>query len=326
MVRPNRSPSLWIFLAAAAAGTAPSLSFQLQPIQIGLHCNHNHNHNRNHKLENTESSTQLCAAGKGFGKSNPSSNSKKAPTKSYGRKEIEPIRDLIDEESGMREFFESNEPWQPLFRSMTPDASVPATSFLNGPDNNNNSNNNNSENNDNNNNDKPFEFSETTSPWKKLNPIPTDADDIAVLGRFLDAMQTSLIEDIPVDETTKDDDNDLHFIEEGRRMLVCSRYHVVQGIEKGSVETFDRLFAICWSELVELRTVDEADTGSLIVTPGFDYDDLRRFVDMNLQRPLQWLGVDGFEVASLEKGGLGVIRILHKLSDIPTELPERPPE
>jgi len=287
----------------------------LQPIQIGFHCNRNRN--RNHKLENTESFTQLCAAGKGFGKSNASSNSKKPPTKSYGRKELEPIRDLIDEESGMREFFESNEPWQPLFRSLTPDASVPASSFLNGPDNSNNNDNDN---------DKPFEFSETTSPWKKLNPIPTDADDIAVLGRFLDAMQTSLIEDIPVDETTKDDDNDLHFIEEGRRMLVCSRYHVVQGIEKGSVGTFDRLFAICWSELVELHTVDEADTGSLIVTPGFDYDDLRRFVDMNLQRPLQWLGVDGFEVASLEKGGLGVIRILHKLSDIPTELPERPPE
>lgn len=249
--------------------------------------------------------SRLFAAGSGFGKN---SANYKPPKKSYGKKELEPIKDLIDEESGMREFFESNEPWQPLFRTIAKDDSVPAVSFLNT---------------DGHGGDAKFEFSESSSPWKKLAAIPTDETDIAVLGEFLDAMQKSLIEDIPVDETTKDDDNDLHFIEEGRRMLVCSRYHVVQGIEKGSVETFDRLFSICWSELVELRDTGDPDTGSLIVTPGFDYDDLRRFVDMNLQRPLQWLGVGGFEVASLEKGGLGVIRIIHKLSDIPTEMPER---
>jgi hypothetical protein len=43
---------------------------------------------------------------------------------------------------------------------------------------------------------------------------------------------------------------------------------------------------------------------------------------MNLQRPLKWLGQhNNFEVVALEKGGLGVIRIIHKISDIPTELP-----
>ncbi len=242
-------------------------------------------------------------AGKGFGKDSP--NYSPSP-KSYGKKEVSPIKDLIDEESSMREFFESNEDWQPLFRSISSGDSVPAASFLEG-------------------NDDKFEFSETSSPWKKLVAVPTDEADITVLGKFLDAMQTSLIEDIPVDETTKDDDNDLQFIEEGRRMLVCTRYHVIQGAEKGSIETFDRLFSVCWSEIVELRQTDEVDTGSLIVTPELDYDDLRRFVDMNLQRPLQWLGVKGFEVACLEKGGLGVIRIIHKLSDIPTEMPEMPP-
>lgn len=238
-------------------------------------------------------------AGKGFGKNSANYSPQK---KSYDEKELSPIKDLIDEESCMREFFESNEVWQPLFRSITSDNSVPAMSFLSKDD--------------------KIEFSETSSPWKKLHAIPNDDSDIAILGEFLDAMQKSLVEDIPVDETTKDDEYDLRFIEEGRRMLVCSRYHVVQGMKKGSIETFDRLFSICWSEIVELNTSNESDTGSLIVTPGFDYEDLRRFVDINLQRPLQWLGIHNFEVACLEKGGLGVIRIIHSLSDIPTETPE----
>uniref|UniRef100_A0A7S4ASF2 Uncharacterized protein n=1 Tax=Pseudo-nitzschia australis TaxID=44445 RepID=A0A7S4ASF2_9STRA len=319
MVQPDRFMCMYLLLSAA--GNNPAASFQLDTNKYG----------RTRSTIRTSSSivgpckstsatsstatksrsirtssyqqSRLFAAGSGFGKN---SANYKPPKKSYGKKELEPIKDLIDEESGMREFFESNEPWQPLFRSLAKDDSVPASSFLNNVDA-----------------GAIFEFSETSSPWKKMAAIPTAETDIEVLGQFLDAMQKSLIEDIPVDETTKDDDNDLHFIEEGRRMLVCSRYHVVQGIEKGSVETFDKLFSICWSELMELRETDEPDTGSLIVTPGFDYDDLRRFVDMNLQRPLQWLGVDGFEVASLEKGGLGVIRIIHKLSDIPTEMPER---
>jgi hypothetical protein len=87
------------------------------------------------------------------------------------------------------------------------------------------------------------------------------------------------------------------------------------------------LFKTCWSEITELRQVNEIDTGSLIVAPGLDYDDLRRFADMNLQRPLQWLGIhDDFEVASLEHGGLGVVRLIHKLSDIPTDIPDQPVE
>ena len=259
---------------------------------------------KNYKCSNRLVSENIALfSGKGFGKD---SKNYEPPSKSYSNKELAPINDLIDDESGMREFFESNEPWQPLFRTIASDKNVPAMSFID-------------------NNDE-FEFSETSSPWRKRVAVPTDESDLAVLGKFLDAMQKSLIEDIPVDETTKDDDNDLQFIEEGRRMLVCSRYHVVQGIEKGSIDTFDRLFSICWSEIVELKDADEIDTGSLIVTPGFEYNDLRRFVDINLQRPLVWLGINDFEVACLEKGGLGVIRIIYKLSDIPTEMPGAPPD
>jgi hypothetical protein len=54
--------------------------------------------------------------------------------------------------------------------------------------------------------------------------------------------------------------------------------------------------------------------------PGYDIVDLRRFTDMNLRRPLDWLGVsDSFEVASFNRGVISAIRMLHKLSDIPTD-------
>ncbi|KAL3922124.1 MAG: hypothetical protein SGILL_002372 [Bacillariaceae sp.] len=255
----------------------------------------------------SSSHSALCA-GRGFGKGN---QDKKEPLvkKSYGKEELLPIKDLIDEESGMKEFFSSNEEWHPLFRSLASHSSVPAMSFMESAG-------------------EEFEFHETTKPWRRLDAIPTLQEEKTVLGQFLDAMQQSLI-DIPVDETTKEDENDLHFLEEGRRMLVCQRFHVVQDMEKGSIDSFDNLFQTCWSEITELRQTNENDAGSLIVAPGMVYDDLRRFSDMNLQRPLQWLGIDGdFEVAVVERGGLGVVRLIHKLSEIPTDkyLPEQPLE
>jgi hypothetical protein len=168
-----------------------------------------------------------------------------------------------------------------------------------------------------------FEFHEDSKPWRRLDAIPAKEDEKAVLAGFLDAIQQSFI-DIPVDETTKEDANDLHFIEEGRRMLVCSRFHVVQGMEVSHTKSFDNLFSICWSEITELRQTGDIDTGSLIVVPGCKYNELRRFTDMNLQRPLQWLGIhDNFDVESLEHGGLGAVRLIHKLSDIPTDKTEQ---
>lgn len=218
------------------------------------------------------------------------------------------IKDLIDPDSGMREFFLENEEWQPLFRSIASHSLFPAMSFMDGDS------------------SDGFVFHENTSPWRRLNAIPTQETDKTVLAMFLDAMQKSLI-DIPVDETTKEDANDIHFIEEGRRMLVCSRFHVVKGNEKGNIACFDNLFATCWSEITELRQANNDDTGSLIVVPGLDFDDLRRFADLNLQRPLEWLGIhDDFEIASLEHGGLGVLRLIHKLSDIAPDLQEQPVE
>jgi hypothetical protein len=228
--------------------------------------------------------------------------------KTYGE-DVAPIKDLIDTgEAAMKEFFSSNEEWMPLFRNLVDSSSsVPAMSCMDGVD------------------AGDFDFHETSSPWRKLEAIPTDDKAKAVLANFLDNLQTSLI-DIPVDESTEEDENDLHFLEEGRRMLVVSRFHVVQETEKGSIESYDALFRTCWSELVHLRREDEDNTGSLIVVPDTDLADLRRFTDMNLQRPLQWLGVDShFEVASLQRGS-PAIRLIHKLSEMPTDIPDGPEE
>jgi hypothetical protein len=234
-------------------------------------------------------------------------NDRESLVKTYDTQAVRPMKDLIDMESAMREFFSSKEEWKPLFRSIAEGPSSPAMSFIDGTDISN------------------FEFHETTSPWKRLEAIPTEDADRDVLATFLDSVQASLL-DIPVDETTEDDELDLHFLEEGRRMLVCSRFHVVMGTEKGSIDSFDSLFAACWNEIMHLGEADEADTGSLIVVPGSDIEDLRRFTDMNLQRPLQWLGIDSnFEVATMRKG-LSAIRLIHKLSDIPTDIAEGPEE
>lgn len=257
--------------------------------------------------------TTLAAAGEGFGNKSPLS-------KTYDKEALSPRGDMMDMESAMREFFESQDAWKPLFRSMiqkveeenpSTDASA-AKSWLNGID------------------VSDFEFHETTQPWQRLPDIPTADYDREILAEFLDATQASLVDDIPVDETTKEDENDLQFLEEGRRMLVCSRFHVVKNDDddtqskngNGRLEASERLFAACWNELFHLHDNGEADTGSLIVVPDTELSDLRRFVDMNLQRPLQWFGLEGtFEVASLQRGR-PAIRVIHKLSDMPTDLPD----
>merc|ERR1712151_388299 len=157
-----------------------------------------------------------------------------------------------------------------------------------------------------------------SKPWRRLEAIPSNEKDKEILGSFLDSMHKSLV-DIPVNESVEEDDNDLHFLEEGRRMLVVNRFHVLSGNQGGCVESYDELFSTCWSELMELRQKDEPNTGSLIVLPDYDMADLKRFTDINLLRPLEWLGINSdFEVASTQRGS-PAIRLLHKLQDIPTQ-------
>ncbi|CAJ1915841.1 unnamed protein product [Cylindrotheca closterium] len=255
------------------------------------------------------SPTSSISAGKGFGKSDDERNDKEPLKKSYGKSALSPNKNVIDEEGAMEFFFESNEEWKPLFSTImadTPD--VAASDYVKK-----------SEASD------AFEFNENTSPWKRLEGIPTDESDREVLAGFLDSMQQSLIE-IPVDERTKDDENDLHFLEEGRRMLVCSRFHVVTGVGKGAIEKHDSLFSTCWNEITQLVQEDESDTGSLIVVPECEMNDLSLFADMNVQRPLQWLGIDHkFEVVSVHHGR-PAIRLIHKLSDMAVDNPNNKAE
>ena len=258
----------------------------------------------------TVNSPLLFATGQGFGKSNGNSNnnnnSGNGIAKTYGKREI--VRDVIDTETAMREFFSSTEEWHPLFRELATSSSVPAMTFLSD--------------------DQPefdFDNTQTNNPWKRLQGIPSDEEDKKILATVLDCMHQSLV-DIPVDELTNEDENDVQFLEEGRRMLAISRFHVLQGVHGGSVNSYDTLFQTCWSELMELRVRDEESSGSLIVVPDYDLSDLRRFTDINLLRPLEWLGVHtDFEVASMHRGS-PAIRLLHKLQDMPNEPWDEPEE
>jgi hypothetical protein len=206
---------------------------------------------------------------------------------------------MIDSEAAMQNFFSSREEWLPLFRSIATDTSCQAMSFLG------------------NDIDTEIDFNETSEPWKRLQAIPKQEEDRQVLGGFLDSMQQALV-DIPVNEAVDDDENDLQFLEEGRRMLAVSRFQVLRENQGGSVESNDALFATCWNELMELSSTGEASTGSLIVLPEYELTDLRRFTDINLLRPLEWLGVHAdFEVSSMQRGS-PAIRLLYKLKDMPS--------
>jgi hypothetical protein len=222
-----------------------------------------------------------------------------------------PIKDVIDVEGAMASFFESREEWLPAFRSIAGHSMPEDTAALLAslgqdivgvPG--------------------AIDFHEESSPWRRSHAIPQDEEERQVLAKFLDAMQESLLA-IPVNEvanpeTDPDDEDDLQFVEEGRRLLALGRFQVLRAIQGGSVESIDSLFAHCWSEVMELSQTGTAHTGSLILVPEYDFSDLRRFVDMNLVKPLEWLGVQSdFEVVSLQRDS-PAIRVIYKLKAIPT--------
>lgn len=260
--------------------------------------------------------SRVLLAGQGFGKqpestseSGQNKSSRPVPAKTYGKAAGAPIRDMIDAEAAMKDFFEAREDWTPLFRAMMADASCQAMSFLGEETS-----------------DVDIDFHETSAPWRKLEAIPKEEGDKQIVAGFLDSMHQSLL-DIPVTESKEEDENDMHFLEEGRRMLAISRFQVLREVTGGSVECFDRLFSTCWSELMYLQSTAEAHTGSLILLPDYNLSDLRRFADMNLLWPLEWLGVhNDFEVVSLERQS-PAIRLLYKLNAIPSteEIESREP-
>ena len=245
----------------------------------------------------------------GFGNNNnipPSSSSPSSSSKTYDIHALQPRRDVMDVDAAMREFFEGTAlEWMPLFQQLTQTDIPPMTTTRSSGS------------------DKMVpalssSSSLSSSPWKELPGIPTLESHRSVVADFLDEVQASLVA-IPVDESTQEDDNDVHFVEEGRRMLVCGRFHVVPySSPTNRLDNFEAVFSTCWNEVYQLWTVGEENTGSVILVPDCQsLEDLRRFVDVNVQRPLQWMGLDSlFEVTSFQRGS-PAIRLIYKLSDIP---------
>lgn len=233
--------------------------------------------------------THLNAAGQGFGKQ----SSPGRPIKTYDNDPL--IRDVIDTEAAMSHFFSTRQDWLPLFRWLATDPDCPAESFLGGAL------------------LAELDFHELSSPWRRLQGIPEDEKDRVILAKFLDETQQSLI-DIPVNNSEQDDEDDIEFLEEGRRLLALQRFHVL----RSTSVLDDVLFETCWNELAHLLQGDEM-SGSLILTPDCDVADLRRFADHSIARPLEWLGLDSlFEVSSFARGS-PAIRLLYKLNEMPTD-------
>jgi hypothetical protein len=257
----------------------------------------------------------LCAKKKGSAKKQISISGKgfadAATAKTYESDSL--ANDVVDVEQAMQEFFDTRSDWLPLFRAMSEgrptktgnvcaaQSYLETTTSLRHQD-----------------------FDEESAPWSRRQAIPENEADKEYLGTFLDVMHQSLLA-IPVtmSENGEEDDNDLHFLEEGRRMLAVSRFHVITPqAATDRLERYEQLFATCWSELMQLRVQDEEHTGSLILFPETELDDVKRFCDMNIHQPMQWLGLDDadYEVASMERGS-AAIRLLYKLDDIP-DIPE----
>jgi hypothetical protein len=226
------------------------------------------------------------------------------------------IRDVIDEEAAMTSFFSTREEWSATFRLLAGEslpkdtralltATVGTSSSL-WPDEDHHGNDENKE-----------------PPWQQYQGVPQDDKDRAVLETFLNSMHQALL-DIPVTDSyvgqgePLENDNDRQFLEEGRRMLAVNRYHVLSDNAGSSLQSTDALFTYCWSELRQLVHAGQTHTGSIILLPRYARRDLERFTEMNVARPLSWLGLESvFEVCANLQFGAPAIRMLYKLDDMP---------
>jgi hypothetical protein len=196
---------------------------------------------------------------------------------------------------------------------------------------------------------------ERRNPWRLLPSKPTSPSSLRALSLFLDEWQRSLL-DIPLDEVMTGI-NDRHFLEEGRRTIAVTRFHVLDeeyqhreladgddddddyeddgggGRVVGRCQNYDwetELFRTCWSELAHLTYQDVGGTGSLVLLPDrdgvFDPDGGGRsrqlevvgdFVERNLIRPMRWLGRDSDWEIVAMERGGVAVRLLYKLGEIP---------
>ncbi len=247
-------------------------------------------------------SNNNSSGGRGFGKS---SNVEKTYVF-----ETDNSFDEIDQEVAMGEFFNTYNDWHPLFKSIAHAPNVPASSHLDLSV------------------DSYDLIFDDESPWEKLPQVPQGPEkdsQLEIVARVLDSFQKALT-DIPVNEalySKEDDENDLQFLEEGRRMLVLNRFQVMT-----STIDHESLFRTCWSEIHSLvsekgdSTNSDMGNGSLVMLGEFDEAsglDLNHFVNTKIRMPLSWLGLkDSFEVSSFERGGHECIRLIHGLGDIPS--------
>jgi len=233
-----------------------------------------------------------------------------------------------DDDDGVRmaAFFEKHDDWLPLFGSLAADSSVPAMVHLE------------TSNDDDSTAEFDFDFeaSSSTFPWKPLAAIPDNEEDKQVIGAFLDGTQAALMALPALQE--EEDETDMAFLLEGRRMLAVSRFQVVRNANTAAdagttTNTDDLLFATCWNELTQLIRDDQSNTGSLILLPDTytgSGDDggkslLSHFCTTRLQQPLEWLGMDGsFEIASINDSQIPALRLLHKLEEDIPDLAARP--
>jgi hypothetical protein len=286
----------------------------------------------------------------GFG----SNNSNSSNGKKKGKKPKYTIEDKSygttppsSSSASAEEFFTTYNEWLPLFREYS--NSLSAHSILTTTvTNNDNSNDNN------NGSDTLWGIStiEGRTPWKLLPSKPEHPTPLSHIGTFLDEWQRSLL-DIPIDTLTKEEDigkgnNDLHFLEEGRRTIAVTRFHVVDGDEyAGSTSTTataateeevvldqweNEVFRTCWSEIGHLMSQDIDDTGSLVVLPNIPFPSsslfnqeennssleyIQQFVEKKLVQPISWMGRSkDWEIVAMNRGNLAV-RLLYKLSAIP---------
>ncbi|KAL7491127.1 hypothetical protein ACHAWT_000576 [Skeletonema menzelii] len=271
--------------------------------------------------------TSSALFAEGFGSSSNNNNGKKKKgkkpkytieDKSYGlsSSSTSPSATDIFNNQTPEEFFTTYNEWMPLFQKYKQHSL--AHSFLT---------------NDDNDTQQPSSAEEDTlwgistlenrNPWRLFPSKPELPEPLSHIGTFLDEWQRSLL-DIPIDTLTKEEDigkgnNDLHFLEEGRRVIAVTRFHVLDGGDTREEEWEMELFRTCWSEMGKLMSEDLEDTGSLVVLPNtsLSLEYVQQFVQAKLVQPAVWMGRGGdWEIVAMERGNLGV-RLLYKLSAIP---------
>ena len=177
-------------------------------------------------------------------------------------------------EDDLSNFFTTYNEWKTLFRIILGDSSI-ASSFLSeveqeeicG-----------------------ISTAEQRNPWRLLPGKPTEEASLSTLSIFLDELQRSLL-DIPLDQLITGD-NDAHFLEEGRRTIAMTRFHVMEEYittNGGHDEVEQELFKLCWSEIGHLVSQNEIDTGSLVLLPnleeGKSLEDVQQYIETNLESP-----------------------------------------